>query len=42
MPMYNCIEYSKNYSKSSGSSWHYKDEPNDNSADSDHLNLNSK
>ena len=31
MPMYNLIEYSNNYSKTSGSLWqYYKDEPNDN------------
>ena len=31
MPMYNLIEYSDNYSKTSGSLWqYYKDEPNDN------------
>ena len=30
MPMYNLIEYSDNYSKTSGSLWHnYKDDPND-------------
>ena len=35
MPMYNLIEYSDNYSKTSGSLWqYYKDEPNDNLADS--------
>ena len=34
MPMYNLIEYSGNYSKTSGSLWqYYKDEPNDNLAD---------
>ena len=34
MPMYNLIEYSRNYSKTSGSLWqYYKDEPNDNPAD---------
>ena len=34
MPMYNLIEYSNNYSKTSGSLWHnYKDEPIDNMAD---------
>ena len=28
-PMYNLLEYSKNYSKTSGSLWnHYRDEPN--------------
>ena len=33
MPMYNLIEYSDNYSKTSGSLWHhYRDEP--------HLNAN--
>ena len=31
MPMYNLIEHSNNYSKTSGSLWQYcKDEPNDN------------
>ena len=31
MPIYNLIEYSDNYSKTSGSLWqYYKDEPNDN------------
>ena len=31
MPMYNLIEYSGNYSKTSGSLWqYYKDDPNDN------------
>ena len=31
MPMYNLIEYSDNYSKTSASLWqYYKDEPNDN------------
>ena len=31
MPMYNLIEYSDNYSKTSGSLWQYcKDEPSDN------------
>ena len=35
MPMYNLIEYSDNYSKTSGSLWqYYIDEPNDNLADS--------
>ena len=30
MPMYNLIEYSDNYSKTSGSLWqYYKDDPND-------------
>ena len=36
MPMYNLIEYSDNYSKTFGSLWqYYKDEPNDNLADSE-------
>ena len=36
MPMYNLIEYSDNYLKTSGSLWqYYKDEPNDNIADSE-------
>ena len=35
MAMYNLIEYSDNYSKTSGSLWqYYRDEPNDNLADS--------
>ena len=35
MLMYNLIEYSDNYSKSSGSLWqYYKDDPNDNLTDS--------
>ena len=35
MPMYNLIEYSDNYSKTSGSLWQYcRDEPNSNLADS--------
>ena len=34
--MYNLIEYSDNYSKTSGSLWqYYRDEPNDNLADSE-------
>ena len=33
MPMYNLIEYSNNYSKTSGSLWqYYKDDPNNNIA----------
>ena len=36
MPMYNLIEYSDNYSKTSGSLWqYYKDEPNYNLASSE-------
>ena len=36
MPMYNLIEYSDNYSKTSGSLWQYfRVEPNDNLADSE-------
>ena len=35
MPMYNLIEYSNNYSKTSGSLWqYYRDKPNNNLADS--------
>ena len=35
MPMYNLIEYSDNYAKTSGSLWqYYRDEPNENSANS--------
>ena len=36
MPMYNLIEYSDNYAKTSGRLWqYYRDEPNDNLADSE-------
>ena len=36
MPMYNLIEYSDSYAKASGILWqYYKDEPNDNLADSE-------
>ena len=36
MPMYNLNEYSDNHSKTSGSLWqYYKDDPNDNTADSE-------
>ena len=36
MPMYNLIEYSDNYSKTSGSLWqYYKDDPNENLTDSE-------
>ena len=36
MPMYNLIEYSDNYSKTSGGLWkYYKDDPNNNMADSE-------
>ena len=36
MPMYNLIEYSDHYSKTSGRLWQYcKDEPNDSLADSE-------
>ena len=36
MPMYNLIEYSGNYAKTSGSLWQYfRDEPNDNLVDSE-------
>ena len=36
MPMYNLIEYSDNYSKTSGRLWqYYKDDPNDNLANSE-------
>ena len=36
MPMYNLIEYSDKFSKTSGSLWqYYKDDPNDNLADSE-------
>ena len=36
MPMYNLIEYSNNYAKTTGSLWQYfRDKPNDNLADSE-------
>ena len=36
LPMYNLIEYSDNYAKTSGISWqYYRDEPSDNLADSE-------
>ena len=36
MPMYNLIEYSDNYAKTSGSLWQYfRDQPDDNLADSE-------
>ena len=36
MPMYNLIEYSDNYPKTSGSLWqYYRDEPNDSLIDSE-------
>ena len=36
MPMYNLIEYNGNYAKTSGSLWqHYRDEPNNNLANSE-------
>ena len=40
MPMHNLIEYSNNYSKTSGSLWqYYKDDPDDNLQTLNHLNL---
>ena len=36
MPLYNLLEYSDNYAKTSGSLWqYYRNEPNDNLADSE-------
>ena len=36
MPMYNLLECRDNYAKTSGSLWqYYRDEPNDNIADSE-------
>ena len=38
MPMYNLIEYSDNYAKTSGSLWqYYRDKPNDNKKILNHL-----
>ena len=43
IPMYNLIEYSDNYAKTSGSLWqYYRDEPNDNLADSESFKSNIK
>ena len=43
MPMYNLIEYSDNYSKTSGSLWqYYKDDPNDNIPDKNSADRNTK
>ena len=43
MPKYNLIEYSDNYSKISGSLWqYYKDDPNDNLANSESFKSNVK
>ena len=40
MPMYTLIEYSNNYSKTSGSLWqYYKDDLNDNLEDSESFKL---
>ena len=43
MPMYNLIEYGDNISKTSGNLWkYYKDEPNDNLADSESFKFKVK
>ena len=43
MPMYNLIEYSDNYAKTSGSSWQYfRDEPDDNIEDSESFKFKVK
>ena len=43
MPMYNLIEYSYNYAKTSGSLWQYfRDEPDDNLADSESFKFKIK
>ena len=43
MPMYNLIEYSDNYVKTSGSVWqYYRDEPNNNLADSESFKFKGK
>ena len=43
MPMYNSIEYSDNYAKTSGSLWqYYRDEPNNNLADSESFKFKVK
>ena len=43
IPMYNLIEYNDNYSKTSGSLWqYYRDETNDNLADSESFKSKTK
>ena len=43
MPMYNLIEYSENYSKTSGGLLeYYRDEPNDNLTDSESFKSKKK
>ena len=43
MPMYNLIEYSDNYAKTSGGLWqYYRDEPNNNLADSESFKSKTK
>ena len=43
MPMYNLLEYSDNYSKTSGSLWqYYQDDPNDNLTDSESFKSKAK
>ena len=43
MPMYNLIEYSDNYSKTSGNLWqYYRDDPNNNIANSESFKLKVK
>ena len=43
MPMYNLIEYSNNFAKTSGSLWqYYRDEPNDNLANSESFKFKVK
>ena len=43
MPMYNLIEYSDNYSKTSGSLWqYYEDDPNDNITQSESFKSKTK
>ena len=44
MPMYNLIEYSKNYRKTTGSLWnYYRDEPNSGlGGDNNNINYSTK
>ena len=43
MPMYNLIEYSHNYSKTSGRLWkYYRDDPTDNKTQSESFRYNIK
>ena len=43
MPLHNLLEYSDNYAKTSGTLWqYYRDEPNENLADSESFKSKTK